>query len=148
MQMESTRHQEKARGPFQHHFRVSRQGESWRQVCIRAGVDIENHGTTPGCQGCDAILMRSTAKTLSAECRERSMTKCNTTKSLREESKPAERTARGHVQAPRMSEMQSDPEPCSRIMLRTRNPVQSPAVTGTKVSQVSVTMQCKHLRNV
>ena len=45
-------------------------------------------------------------------------------KGLREE--PTLRwTARGHVRMRKMSKMQSDPEPCSKMMLRTLSPVQS-----------------------
>ena len=41
-----------------------------RNVCIRAGVGIDKYGATLGCQGCDAILMRSKAMNHSTECRE------------------------------------------------------------------------------
>ena len=61
------------------------------------------------------------------------------------------RTARDDVRTRRVSEMRSDPDPCSRMMLRTISPVQSQAVTGTEINQVSVirswkATQYKHLR--
>ena len=53
---------------------------------------------------------------------------CNMMKDLREGSKRP-RIARDHVRTHMMSEMQSDPEQCKRVMLRAISPVQSPAVT-------------------
>ena len=44
-----------------------------RKGYIRACTEIEKYRTDPGCEGCDAIFTRSTAKNHCTECRENIM---------------------------------------------------------------------------
>ena len=78
----------------------------------RAGVEIERYGTSPpGCQGCDAILTRR----ITAQHAERDNRDAKKMRGLREGSKRL-RTARDQVRIQMMSEMESDPEQCKRMM--------------------------------